>query len=315
MKPRSYLKSIFPIIVLASILFPSFALSAPLTVVLLKNARIDTVTKSVIENGMVHIEDAKITKVGGDFEILAAAAAIDLRGLKVYPGFVDANTRLGLGNDLNQEPKVLFSPFFRVVNSLSPYGKIYGADDIVATGVTTVYMAPKLWTWKSVAGDKYVFKLINKFIPLRVLSPSSGMEIDLSYPEIKRMRSERLESSQDPDGNCGCSQEIPAGNEELCGRTGEVQEGNNAKKGIHCIVGPSREGWGESLKHKFDTFQNPVRLAKAGVKIVIQSENFRNLLTYPRTLTIEAAWAVKYGLNREEAIKAITINAAQILGV
>ncbi len=42
------------------------------------------------------------------------------------------------------------------------------------------------------AGEGCVFKLINKFIPLRVLSPSEGMEIDLSYPEIKRMRSERL---------------------------------------------------------------------------------------------------------------------------
>jgi len=56
-------------------------------------------------------------------------------------------------------------------------------------------------------------------------------------------------------------------------------------------------------------------LARAGVKIAIQTENFGNLLTYPRTLAIEAAHAVKYGLDREEAIKTITINAARILGV
>jgi len=192
MKPKSYLKFISPIIAVAGLLFPSFALSAPLKVVLLKNARINTVTKGVIEKGMVLIEDSKIKKVGGDFEIPAGAKILDLHGLQVFPGFVDANTRLGLGNDLNQEAEILFSPFLRAVDSLSPYGEIYGVDDIVATGVTTVYTAPKLWSWKSMAGEGCVFKLINKFIPLRVLSPSAGMEIDLSYPEIKRMRSERL---------------------------------------------------------------------------------------------------------------------------
>jgi imidazolonepropionase-like amidohydrolase len=87
------------------------------------------------------------------------------------------------------------------------------------------------------------------------------------------------------------------------------------KREIPCLVGPIREGWGETLKQKFNTFQNPGWLAKAGVKIAIQTENFGNFLTYPRTLAIEAAHAVKYGLDREEAIKAITINAAEILGV
>jgi imidazolonepropionase-like amidohydrolase len=347
----------------------SLALSAPAPPgpILLKNACIHTVTRGVIEKGMILIRDSKIVAVGRAIEIPEAATVLDCQGQDVYPGFVDANTRIGLANDLGQDAGILYSPAFRAVDSLSPYGEIYGADDIVATGVTTVYTAPKLFTWKAVAGTGCVFKLIDKFIPLRVLSASAGMQVDLGYPEIKRMRSESLKAprtqmgvaaavreyfqqaknqqgAEKPDADFGLEAmqkvlrgEIPARIE--CEKENEIRAALDIAKEfglkvilercqeaykfadelrrekIPCVVGPVREEWGEGLKDKFAVFENAGRLAKAGVKIAIQAENFGNFLTYPRTLTIEAAWAVKYGLDPEEAIRAITINAAEILGV
>ncbi len=363
---------------LAGVLASDFTAFASSDAFVLKNGRIHTVTRGLIENGMIWVESGKIKEVGSKFEIPAGVTTHDLRGMDVFPGLVDANTRLGLGNDLGLDAETLFSPFFRAVDSVTSYGDIYGAADIVATGVTTVYTAPKLWTWKSVAGEGCVFKLTEEFIPLRILATSAGLQIDLSYPEIKRMRSERLNPPRTQMGivaavrkhlreaknqieargnnkagaerkddsaadsaleslakafrgeipariECETENEIRAaldigqefGLQVVLERCMEAYRFSDeiSRRGIPCVVGPIREGWGDTLKRRFETFQNPGRLARAGVKIAMQAENFGNFLTYPRTLTIEAAWAVKFGLDREEAVKAITINAAQILGV
>jgi imidazolonepropionase-like amidohydrolase len=55
----------------------------------------------------------------------------------------------------------------------------------------------------------------------------------------------------------------------------------------------------------------PAELYKAGIKFAIAS--FSN--EFSRNLPYQAAAAVAFGLPREEAMKAITVNAAQILGV
>jgi len=60
------------------------------------NARIVTVSGAVIENGTVVIQNGKITAVGAGATVPAGAERIDGKGLSVYPGMIDAGTRLGL---------------------------------------------------------------------------------------------------------------------------------------------------------------------------------------------------------------------------
>jgi imidazolonepropionase-like amidohydrolase len=55
----------------------------------------------------------------------------------------------------------------------------------------------------------------------------------------------------------------------------------------------------------------PTRLAEAGVKFALTSPSPANV----RNLPYEAGMSVAYGLSRDEALKAITINPAEILGV
>lgn len=58
-------------------------------------------------------------------------------------------------------------------------------------------------------------------------------------------------------------------------------------------------------------YQNPGLLAEAGVKVLMgtgETENVRNVL-------YNAGYAATYGLGREEAIKALTINPAEVWGV
>lgn len=59
------------------------------------------------------------------------------------------------------------------------------------------------------------------------------------------------------------------------------------------------------------TPKNPGILAKAGVKVAIQTDE----MSAVKFLPLNAALAVRYGMPKEEALKAITINAAVIIGV
>jgi imidazolonepropionase-like amidohydrolase len=83
-----------------------------------------------------------------------------------------------------------------------------------------------------------------------------------------------------------------------------------AAKGIPVTVGPilfSREKY--ELKEM--TPRNPGLLAQAGVKVAIQTDE----MSAVKYLTINAALAVREGMPEEEALKAITINAAEVIGV
>jgi imidazolonepropionase-like amidohydrolase len=59
------------------------------------------------------------------------------------------------------------------------------------------------------------------------------------------------------------------------------------------------------------SYQLAGELAKAGVKIAFATSD----AAYARDLPYHAAMSVAWGLDRDEALKALTINAAQILGV
>ena len=83
------------------------------------------------------------------------------------------------------------------------------------------------------------------------------------------------------------------------------------KENVPVLLGPTR-----ALPRKLDapyddSFTLPARLAKAGVKFAItgggESQKVRNLAQH-------AAMAAAFGLSREEALKSITLGAAEILG-
>lgn len=91
-----------------------------------------------------------------------------------------------------------------------------------------------------------------------------------------------------------------------------VQAADDLKKGnVAVILGsiyqmPARED--DPYDERYTV---PARLAKAGVKFALTSPSPSDT----RNLPYEAGMASAYGLAREEALKAVTINPAQILGV
>ncbi len=83
-----------------------------------------------------------------------------------------------------------------------------------------------------------------------------------------------------------------------------------AKKGIPVSVGPSLVGF-EKVELRNISFETPAILWKAGVTISIQSDSFTRL----RYFQILPCMAIKEGLPINEALKAVTINAAKMLSV
>jgi imidazolonepropionase-like amidohydrolase len=62
----------------------------------LTNARIETVTKGVIERGTIVVRDGLIQAVGADVVPPTDARVLDLTGRTVYPGLIDLISNLGL---------------------------------------------------------------------------------------------------------------------------------------------------------------------------------------------------------------------------
>ncbi len=84
-----------------------------------------------------------------------------------------------------------------------------------------------------------------------------------------------------------------------------------AKAGIPVITGPV-QALPTRQSDRYDAaYANAGKMAKAGVKVAIRTDEEENV----RNLPFHAAFAAAYGLGKEEALKAITINPAEIFGI
>src|SRR5436190_4543328 len=70
----------------------------------LTNARIVAAPGKTIEKGTILIRDGVIVEAGADVKVPADARVWDLAGKTIYPGFIDAYSRLGLPETLQPEP-------------------------------------------------------------------------------------------------------------------------------------------------------------------------------------------------------------------
>ncbi|MCW4051454.1 MAG: amidohydrolase [Candidatus Bathyarchaeota archaeon] len=84
-----------------------------------------------------------------------------------------------------------------------------------------------------------------------------------------------------------------------------------AAKGIPAVWGPGLN-WRSKWETRERTFETLKTMYDAGVKIAIQTDADNGKIGF---LPISAALAVRDGLPEEEALKAITINPAEILGI
>jgi imidazolonepropionase-like amidohydrolase len=115
----------------------------------LKGGKLLTITHGVIENGVIVMQNGRITAVGGaGTNIPSGARVIDVTGMTVYPGLIDSETRLGLTEisadrmtndqiEMSDEimPHMHVSDAFHAETALIPVDRINGITNaIVAPG-------------------------------------------------------------------------------------------------------------------------------------------------------------------------------------
>src|SRR5437764_11971411 len=91
----------------------------------IRGGKLLTITHGVIENGVVVMENGKITAVGpSGTAIPRGATVVDATGMTVYPGLIDSETNIGLveveadqmSNDMN-EPSDEIMPHMHVADA------------------------------------------------------------------------------------------------------------------------------------------------------------------------------------------------------
>ena len=112
----------------------------------LTNARIETVTNGVIENGTLVIRDGEIVALGADVEVPDGADVIDCEGLTIYPGLIDSGTRLGLV-EVGSLPETRdydelgdLTPHVEAITAVNPNSVAIPVTRV--SGVTTAITAP-----------------------------------------------------------------------------------------------------------------------------------------------------------------------------
>lgn len=341
----------------------------------LTNARIETITNGVIENGTVVISDGKITAVGANVTVPAGAQTIDCSDHTIYPGMIDGGTYLGLKEigsiSLTQDYSEVGSvkPEMKALTAVNPNSVAIPITRV--SGVTTALTMP---AGGVIPGQAALINLVG-YTPDQMYAGFTGMVLNFpssgrssrwdrrSDEERKKAEEKALkdlnelwdqaklyadiyeagEKDQDLDveyhpemeamipvvrGEMPLLIEVNAEKDILSAiRWVKEKEANAvftgvsegwrvadslAQAGIPVITGPVQDLPSRASDRYDRAYANPGLMQKAGVKVAIRTMDDNN--NY-RNLPFHAGFAAAFGMGREEALKAITINPAEMLGV
>lgn len=117
--------------------------------VVLKGGKLLTITHGTIENGVIVMENGKITAIGGaNTAVPKNARFIDVTGMTVYPGLIDSESHLGLTeieademtNDLVEASDEIM-PHMRVADAFHAESELIPVTRV--NGITNVIVAPQ----------------------------------------------------------------------------------------------------------------------------------------------------------------------------
>jgi len=341
-------------------------------VFLLKNAEIHTITNGIIKGDLL-IKDGLIQEVGKTSQI-KDATEIDCSGKRIYPGFIDSGTRLGLVEvssiSLTQDHGELgsFTPHMKALTAVNP-----SSVSIPVTrtnGVTTVITKPSGGRFPGTAAliDLHGYtpdQMFGGFECIYMNYPSSGRRgrwDRRTDEEIKTQKEKNLKTLAEIMNKASLYQQIDSA--RIASRQSQTKYNPQmdalvpvirgeqkimievSKKSdilaaielvnkykLDAILSGMSEGWRvtDSLvkynipvitgpvlsmpsrnSDKYDrAYENASLMAKAGVKVAIRTDQEENV----RNLPFDAGFAATYGMGIDEALKAITINPAEIFGV
>jgi len=349
-------------------------------VLALTGGTVHPVSGPEIANGTVLVDGAKITAVGAGVAVPSGAHVVDCAGKHVYPGFVHANTVLGLaeistieGSDdtretgslnPNQRAEVMYNPdsdFLPVtrlngvtsVLSIPGGGSLRGtsalmhldgwnAEDMtvrapVALHVQWPNMTP-IHAFFILASDEEQNKqrddaikaITDAFDDARAYwkarDAESGKGVPKHDEDVRWDAMRRVLNGETPVMfHCDALAQIKAvlrfcdqeklTNIILLGGYDSWRIADELKRrNIAVIVGGVLATPNRGYESYDDAYTVPAKLAKAGVRFAIADEGGSFAEANARNVPYHAAMAVAFGLDHDEALKAVTLYPAQILG-
>jgi len=349
---------------------------------LLSNAMLHTVSGAVIANGRMLVEKGRIVAVAGPGETLpqpsSAPQLLDLGGRHVYPGFVAANTTLGLVEvsavraTLDTTEVGAINPNARALVALNPDSELLPVAR--SNGVLAALAVPQStagggiagtsalvqmdgWTWEDMALRREValhvalpsLRLNSELLPpplldvladeLRKFTALRLREIDTAFDAARAYAAARAAVPSTPfDARWQAMLPVLKGERPLFVHAHELAQIRHAlalaeRHGLQLVIVGGADAWRiadvlrerqvavviagvhELPLRRDDSadarFRLPALLFEAGVRFCIARGGGA---TSERNLPYDAASAAAYGLPREEALKAITLYPAQILG-
>ena len=304
---------------------------------LITNANIITMDAVDYSNGYILIESGKITDVGDMHSVPPHDDIFDAGGQYAVPGFIDAHCHLGLfrdgegydSEDANENSSPTM-PHLRIIEGANTRDR--AIKEAHLAGVTTVAISPGS---KSIIGGQ-----------IAIISTYNGDIINVCAA-IKAALGDNPKQSTAPNTGAGVAAMLREGLRQLTAdgqspapcvhihvhRADDIltalriadelkidiklihaTEGYlipDKLAGVPCLVGPLICDRSKPELIGYDD-KNPAVLERHGVKIAMVSDHPE---LPSRHLLLCAQLAEKNGMSKQGALRAITVNAAEILGI
>ncbi len=343
--------------------------------VILENAQIYTMKKAPFK-GNIAIAGDKILKVSKNRIGADKDERIDLEGLVVTPGFIDAHTHQGVyqgdigwaGMDLNEKTDPV-TPHLSAIDAINPEDP--GFVEAPSGGVTTINTGPG--SANVIGGLFCAIKTTGNIVDEMVIKNPSCLKVAFGenpkavYGKDDRAPQTRMaiaallrewlnkareymdkmdkygHKSKDADKKPDFDMKLDIISKVLkgefsvhahCHRADDIvtairiaeefnlklvlihaTEGHKiaeyiASKNVPVIIGPSYVGR-EKVELREISFKTAGVLANAGVEVSLQSDTFPPLSYFQAILCM----AIKEGMDRDAALRAVSITPARILGI
>jgi len=356
-------------------------------VVLIQNADIYPMNGAPLKGGSLLIQDGKIVDIGAKLTAPKGATVLEGKGLRVYPGWIDSGTELGLEEigsirETNDTGEIGdFMPQLKALSAVNPDSEHFGV--VRVNGITTAIALPggggrgggggiivgqaallhtDGWTWEEMEINRSAAMVLNfpsaagrggrggmPDFPDMVPNASGAdarravldqiAKLNAFFDDARKYKTAKAANLLDFHKDLKFEAMLPVidGKMPLAVNASRAAAIHDAiawseKQNVKIVFLQPREvaKAGPELKAKnipvilgrvltlpenedaeYDEgYTQPFEAYKAGVKFALGT--FTN--EFVRDLPYQAATAVAYGLPHDEAMKALTINPAQIWG-
>lgn len=350
--------------------------------IVLRGGQLLTVTHGVIDNGVIVMEKGRITAVGGaNTAVPRGAKVIDVTGMTVYPGLIDAETHLGLTEvSADRMTDDMLEPSDEIMPHMHVYDAFHAETAVIPVtrinGITNAIVAPAIGD--TLPGQDVLIQLAGHSADEMLVVRDIALPLNFTgrqrrnesfaaakYPQTRMGMASQLRQAfldaQDYEAKLAAYEKKKSADAEKAGAAPKrdlkleallpylhgqkpmvlaAEEPNDlqtildmakefhlkvilnhlshssevldkvAASGFPVIVGPIYEEPKEWERYDA-VYRLPAEMAKRGIKIAFATYDAHN----SRNLPYAAGYAVGFGLPADEALKALTLNPAQMFGV